>query len=451
MHRSCSWQKTLANESLVMPHSHRTQFDLGDKCRRPGGQRPRLTVSAPKGTLAVRGATELTEGSGKQETAVERSHSAVAAPVRFRHIDSLRAVAALLVVWLHFTQFLKDLVPGDPWLLGFLRAVPAALDMGRLGVIIFFAISGFVICRSFGGPSQGAGKRFVIRRLCRLYPAYWVSMLGGIFWFWLSSQLITWKLLAANTIMIPLFLDQGCLVGVYWTLHVELIFYVLCLCLHRTRWLERPVILAVTVIALTGLSRYWRIIDRTDLGAPIIGRHLYCLGVAVMIWGALFRTVYDQTGGFRRGVRAHRGTWLLLATALALPVVLDPRIGWYLMGLGPGHLPSHIAVAFGMWFFAVWVAWWRVDNRVLTYLGVISYSVYLFHAVVMLIIVQVLKDHPALRAWNLPNWQYCLVGGVLTLGVSAAVYHWVERPAINLGRRWTGSDLTPATASRQSI
>ena len=64
--------------------------------------------------------------------------------------------------------------------LGFLRRCRRSIDVGRLGVIIFFAISGFVICRSFGGPREGAGKRFVIRRLCRLYPAYWVSMLGGI-------------------------------------------------------------------------------------------------------------------------------------------------------------------------------------------------------------------------------------------------------------------------------
>ena len=391
-------------------------------------------------------AAAFAEEAGKQEPALERNHAPAAAPVRFRHIDSLRAVAALLVVWLHFTQFLKPYTPADPWLLGFLRGVPPVLDVGRLGVIIFFAISGFVICRSFGGPREGAGKRFVIRRLCRLYPAYWVSMLGGVFAFWLSSEPITWKLLAANTTMGPLFFDQGCLVGVYWTLHVELIFYALCLSLHRTRWLERPVVLALAVIALTGLSRYLRIIDRTGTTGPVIGRHLYCLGIAVMIWGALFRTVYDQTGGFRRGVLAHRDTWLLAATALTLPVVLDPRVGWYLVGMRPGQMPSHVATAFGLWIFAVWVAWWRVDNRFLTYLGVISYSIYLFHAVVMRTITQLLKDHPAFQAWNLPNWLYCLVGGLLTLAVSAAVYRWVERPAIALGKRWTGSDLTPATA-----
>ena len=149
------------------------------------------------------------------------------------------------------------------------------------------------------------------------------------------------------------------------------------------------------------------------------------------------------------GSLAHRGAWLVLATALALPIVLDPRVGWYLIGMRPGQMPSHVATAFGLWTFAVWVAWWRVDNRFLTYLGVISYSLYLFHAVVILTITRFLTRHAVLRDWNLPDWLYCLVGGVLTLAIAMAVYHWVERPAIALGRRWTGSDLTPATVTPQ--
>ena len=369
----------------------------------------------------------------------DQGHPA-AAPVRFRHIDSLRAVAALLVVWLHFAQFLRPITGADPWFLGFLQAAPRLVDFGRVGVIIFFAISGFVICRSFGGPREGAGKRFVIRRLCRLYPAYWVSMLGGVWVWWLCGYRLTGPMLAANATMGPMFLGQDCLIGVYWTLHVELIFYALCLCLHRTRWLEWPWTLTAVAIALAGISRALRIIDRTGVTGPVIGRHLYARGRAVMIWGALFRTVYDQTGGFRRGVFAHRGTWLVIGAALALPVVLDPRVGEYLIGLRPGQPPSHVATAVGMWIFAVWVAWWRVDNSLLTYLGVISYSVYLFHVVVIQTITQLLADHATLRAWNLPDWLYFVAAAIPTLALSMAVYRWVERPAIALGKRWTGSD-----------
>ncbi len=383
--------------------------------------------------------------SAEHGAVTAQSYPPAATPVRFRHIDSLRAVAAGLVVWLHFDQFIRPVAGADPWWLGFTHAIPGFVDVGRVGVIIFFAISGFVICRSFGGPREGAGTRFVIRRFCRLYPAFWVSMLGGVWlWWWMHRQL-TWRVLAANFTMVPSVFAQEPLIGVYWTLQAELIFYAVCLCLHRTRWLERPVALAGAVIALAALSRVLRIVERTGTTGPVIGWHLYCLGLAVMIWGALFRTVYDQTAGFRRGTFAHRGTWLIVGTTLALPVVLDPRVGWYLAGLRAGPPPSHVSAAFGMWIFALWVACLRVENRVLTSLGGISYSLYLFHVVVMFTLTQILTDHAVIRGWNLPCYLYFLVAALLTVAVSMAVYRWVERPAIALGKRWTGSDRAPAT------
>ena len=368
----------------------------------------------------------------------------VAAPVRFRQIDSLRAVAAGLVMWLHFDQFLRPLTGPDPWFLGFLHAVPRFVDVGRVGVILFFAISGFVICRSFGGPREGAGQRFVIRRFCRLYPAFWVSMVGGVWLWWLMDWKLTWKVVAANFVMTPSLFGQPQLIGVYWTLEIELIFYAVCLCLHRTRWLERPAVLAGAALALTGLSRGLRIIDRSANPGPALDRHVFCLGLAVMIWGALFRTVYDRTGGFRRGVFAHRGTWLVAGVMLALPIVLDPKVGWYLAGLRPGLPPSHFATAVGMWIFVLWAAFLRLDNPILSYLGVVSYSLYLFHPVVLFTLTQVLEDSPTLRAWNLPCGLYFVLATLETVALAMVVYHWVERPVIAQGKRWTGSDLTPA-------
>ena len=159
---------------------------------------------------------------------------------RFGHVDALRGIAALLVVWLHLSTLVAPYVGPDPWWLWFLRAVPEAIDVGRIGVVIFFAISGFVICRSFD-KGEGAAGRFVVRRLCRLYPALWVGLLGGVWVWWLKGELPTWKTLLANVTMAPSLFGEGFILGVCWTLEIELLFYGICLCLHRTRWLERPV------------------------------------------------------------------------------------------------------------------------------------------------------------------------------------------------------------------
>lgn len=126
-----------------------------------------------------------------------------------------------------------------------------------------------------------------------------------------------------------------------------------------------------------------------------------------------------------------------------LPVVLDPKVGWYFVGWQVSLPPSHFAVAVGLWVFAVWVAWWRVEDRVTAYLGTVSYSIYLLHATVVLGLAQFLADHAGPRGWGVPAWGYFVAAGAVTLGLSAAVYRWVEAPAIALGKRWTGTDLVP--------
>ena len=223
----------------------------------------------------------------------------------------------------------------------------------------------------------------------------------------------------------------------YWTLEVELVFYALCLGLHRTRWLERPAVLAAAALALTGLSRWLRIVERAAHPSSILGGHVLCLGLAVMIWGTLFRTVYDGTGGFRRGVLAHRGFWWIVAVALALPIVLDPKVGWYLLGQWFGRPPSRGAGDVGLRRLG------RMDHPALSSLGVVSYSLYLSYLPVLFTLTAIPDASALVRGWWLPCAWYCASASALTVGVAAAIYRWVERPAIALGRRWTGTDLTP--------
>ena len=367
------------------------------------------------------------------------SASGVVVPLRIRHVDSLRAIAAGLVMWAHLDQTLAPLAGRDPWLLGFFHALPHAMDLGRVGVMIFFAVSGFVICRSFGRPRAGGGRRFLIKRFCRLYPAFWVSMLGGVLVWWMMGQPgLTWRVVAANATMIPGPLGQPRLLGVYWTLEIELLFYGLCLGLYLARGLERPALPGVFVVFLAFLPRLLRLIDHragTHLGLSP-GQPTLVLALAVMFWGAVFRMVYDETGGFRRGVFTHRGTaWLALLT-LVLFDAPDPNLKWSLLGLRAGPVPAHVCVVCALVIFALWVAWLRVDVPLITYLGVISYSLYLFHPVMKYSVRQILVASPWVRGWNLPLSVYLLTCVVLSVVLAACNYRWVERPAIALGKRW---------------
>lgn len=148
------------------------------------------------------------------------AHLTTASHSRFRELDGLRGLAALAVVFAHFEDA-ASVWPG--------------FDFGVYGVQLFFLISGFVILLS----AQAAHRPidFVISRITRLYPAYWFSLTLA------TLIVIVAGLPVAHdplTVLINISMFQRWLLvdnidSVYWTLAVELQFYVLVAVLLWTR------------------------------------------------------------------------------------------------------------------------------------------------------------------------------------------------------------------------
>ena len=309
---------------------------------------------------------------------------------------------------------------------------------GRLGVDLFFAISGFVISRSFVGPPEGSSRRFVIRRVCRLYPAFWVSMLTGMLIWWLDEHPLTLPLLAANATMAPLAFGQPMLIGLYWTLQIELAFYGLCLLLHRFHRLESRATLAACALALCGMRRTLVIVGH------LFKQDFYQTGefgvwmvsLAIMFWGAFFRSVYEETGGFRRAPWRCRGTWYVLLLALAMVDLHDPRLKTFLFSHPLRDCWERLVTLNALAIFALWVAVLRVETRLLTYLGVISYSLYLFHPLILTLFTTSWQTLDPGSRPALPLWLYLVLGVLLTTALATGLYRWVEHPAIAFGKRW---------------
>ena len=357
-----------------------------------------------------------------------------AKPLRLRHVDSLRAVAAGLVVWTHFAETLFPYSRGNPGFLSFLHTLPPALVLGRVGVDLFFAISGFVICRSFNGPPEGSTRRFLIRRGCRLYPAFWVSMLAGVLMWLLDGNTPTLPVLAANATMAPISLGQPMLIGLYWTLNIELLFYGLCLGLHWCHRLDSRGTLAVCAVGFAATRRTLHLAGHfTGAKLDLSGEAgVWMISLGLMCWGALFRSVYEETGGFRRAPFRNRGTWLLLLVAVALLDLHDPRLQTVLFRQPADQWGERLVTLHSLVFFTLWVALFRVENRVLTFLGVVSYSLYLFHPLVLSLLVSWSRILGA--GW--PLWASLTAGTALSTALAAGVYWWVEHPAILFGKRW---------------
>ena len=97
---------------------------------------------------------------------------------------------------------------------------------GWLGVELFFLISGFVICMSSIGHTLG---EFVTSRITRLYPAYWFAIVltTAVLLLWPGQSRCRWSDVAVNLTMFQSGYDLPSVDAVYWTLWIELHFYVL--------------------------------------------------------------------------------------------------------------------------------------------------------------------------------------------------------------------------------
>ncbi len=178
-----------------------------------------------------------------QENQFDRAHA------RVNELDLLRFFAALAVVFHHYSLdgFAAESMTIMPYPL-----LASISKYGYLGVELFFMISGFVILMT---ASNGDLKKFVISRLIRLYPAFWVCC-SITFFFTLAigasdySASINQYLI--NMTLLSGFMDVPPIDGVYWSLFVELKFYAfvaVILVLGRIQQAELFIILwlAVTI------------------------------------------------------------------------------------------------------------------------------------------------------------------------------------------------------------
>ncbi|CNE28688.1 putative acyltransferase [Mycobacterium tuberculosis] len=145
---------------------------------------------------------------------------------RLRELDLLRFIAAMAVMLHHFVQRIGGLG------MAYHHSMPGLSEVshfGYLGVDLFFLISGFVILMSAWGRSVGD---FAVSRVARIFPAYWFAVTLALVVFLAtgysppgSDDPLTPYL--PNMTMLQPSLGMPHMEIVYWTLWIELHFYVL--------------------------------------------------------------------------------------------------------------------------------------------------------------------------------------------------------------------------------
>jgi len=169
---------------------------------------------------------------------------------RIKHLDGLRGFAILMVVLYHVFERWTDRVPyGDDY------SGYTITTLGYLGVQLFFLISGFVILLTLENSSNGLN--FIKRRWLRLFPAMlagtvFICIISFLFPDRPSGQVTIANTLPGLTFIQPLFwqalgFDLMSLEGAFWSLYVEVQFYIFAAILYFS--FGRRVFIGLTIAA----------------------------------------------------------------------------------------------------------------------------------------------------------------------------------------------------------
>jgi peptidoglycan/LPS O-acetylase OafA/YrhL len=180
-------------------------------------------------------------------------------PSRLLFLDGLRFAAAAAVAFYHFTA---TPTAGSYWHADppvEFAAINPVTRYGWLAVELFFVISGFVILMSARGRTAA---QFVGSRVGRLFPAYWaaVGATALLQVLWSGGRHPSARDTLLNLTMAPDLFGAQPVQVVFWTLLVELKFYVL----------------VGAIVALGGVTP--RRALALALGWPIAGRLAELLG-----------------------------------------------------------------------------------------------------------------------------------------------------------------------------
>ncbi len=352
---------------------------------------------------------------------------------RYVFVDGLRGLAALAVVCHH----LQESTPLGPTL-G--RILPGPLRFfcyhGGHGVEVFFIISGFVIAHALRHvePTPAVIGNFILRRQLRLDPPYWATLAVVMTITAIESRLpglVTPRTLpSAGNVLANLFYVQSMLgtplvLGVAWTLCLEVQFYlVFIFILAFTRAAVGGVtigptpFLAVAMVAGLGLLSLGSSAVSADHPTWFVSDHPIWFVSVWFYFGAGVLCYWHLRGRLRAWV-----FWSFIG-AFGLEVCRQPAVG-PVVGLVT-VLALHAVGRAGR--LTSWLG-----GPVLGYLGRISYSLYLIHLPVLLTIMRagykLTGDHRgAALVWF-------ALAALASLGAGHLLYVLVEAPSLRLTAR----------------
>lgn len=348
---------------------------------------------------------------------------------RIAGFDGLRAVSVGMVIATHagLTRWLEHH--------GVLNDTTRTAFTGYTGVQVFFLLSGFIITHLMMQEHLATGRvrlgAFFLRRALRILPLYFLALLVTV-----ATAALVYPIASKESVMFAATFTTNFIpkawystsLGHTWSLAVEEHFYliwpIVVIFAAHYRWNTLLRWLCIACIGFAGvgavllssayLMAHYKVLDWT----PIAGLHI-ALGCAAAI--IVNRPEYS----FMRPAVLMSGHALLVAVCLFIAGLFVEHASNF-----AGSLVRSVGVA----LLLIWLFFNQtsllvkvLENRVLVYIGSISYGLYIWQGYFL-----------ATGPYRAPGQTWPLtpeIGVVLLAIVAPLSYHFFEQPILSLKRR----------------
>ncbi len=355
----------------------------------------------------------------------------------FENLNGLRAVAALMVI-IHHAEEIKDMFH-----IANIYDQKVIVSIGKLGVILFFVLSGFLISYLLFNEQEQTKtinvKNFYIRRILRIWPLYFLIIFLALFvipfisiftisgfersvvWDHLGLKITCFVLLAPNYVLNS--------VGIIpyaahtWSIGAEEQFYLIWPALNK--WIKNKWLLLIGVIFIYLFIKFkMPVLVPTNRFTQNFFPFWQSTSIDCMAIGGLFALIAKEKSRFTTFIKQilfnkYFQWFIFISTAILI------FNGFYL-----NYFPYEFySVLFGILILNLAINKERIfslEYGWLNYLGKISFGLYIYHPIAIVLSIRILQQLNCL--YNIVLYPLIFT---IVISISSISYTYFEKIFIN--------------------
>jgi len=352
------------------------------------------------------------------------------APNQFANVQSLRGIAALLVVIAHLLVIEQKYSPD--------QFLGSWMSFGQVGVDLFFVISGFImvhVASNMPRPKNINGKsalEFLFARMSRVYPLYWLVS-AAVLMVWLVRPDMVFSSFKTDPDIVKSFLlypdTRDPLLAVGWTLIHEIGFYLVfaLTLLLKPKWLLPFLFVWASIV---GLGQYIGINTHSPVSALLFSPLTY-----EFLAGALAGWIFRKWNA------------KFAVACLLLGLVLWAVVLYVLISAGYNMIDSHwgraVHFALPATLTVYGLAGLKIDMPKCTQtLGDWSYSLYLTHVLSLALFGRIWAKFAHESMWD--NLPVLIILTIVSIAVAGLTYRLAEKPMLTAAKSLRSRFFPPA-------